>query len=467
MVWELIVRRTRLAGLVGLVAGSTWLGLSHLAGGDLPAVAAAEQQAAPALGNAMAPEAPVHTAIQPRIRPLHSKPEAKKQTEPTVSAAALPLAKSQDTQAERWAIPAGRIDLRRATVEGEHLVQRLHDGTRLQLTLDPYLHRSAQKVLEDYKVAYGAIVALDPRTGHILALAEHAHERPELRQLALQAEGPAASIFKVISAAALVEHGGLEASTEICVHGGRRKLSTEHLIDNKRKDKHCISLARALGESNNVAFGRWADRLLEPQTLQATANQFLFNARLPFVWGVGVSQARIPTGSRLGFARAAAGFQSSTLSPLHAAMITGTIANQGVMMTPKLVARATQGDTELYRSVVSELARPISPEVAEQVSNMMLSTIAEGGTARRFFTKKKKLRYPGLSIAGKTGHLMRHEPSSSRSFSWFVSFWPADAPEVAVAALIVNEEVWTIKGVVAARAVIEAWQQRQHTVGRK
>jgi len=358
----------------------------------------------------------------------------------------------------RWAIPAGAIDPKHATVMDGKLGQVLADGTRVQLTLDPRLQSVAQATLERYKVEWGAVVAIRPQTGEVLAFAEHADGRPDLSRLPLHAGAPAASIFKIITSSALLEFGGLGPDSEMCTHGGHHKLTLYNLKPSERLDTRCETFAQSLGSSNNVAFARWADEKLEPSQLQAMANRFLFGKRIPFPWAVGVSEARIPTASRLGLARAAAGFEGTTLSPLHAALIVAAIANDGVMMAPYMVQHADKGGTAVFDATPAKLAEVLTPELASKLRAMLEETVTSG-TGRKFFEKKGQARLP-VRAGGKSGSLAGKEDGQTRNYSWFVAFAPIDKPEIAVATLVVNGEEWTVKGAVPARDVLDAYFDR-------
>jgi len=358
----------------------------------------------------------------------------------------------------RWAIPAGAIDPRRATLLDGRLGQVLDDGTRVVLTLEPRLQNVAQATLERYQVEWGAVVAIRPQTGEILAFAEYAQGRPDLSRLALHAGAPAASIFKIITSSALLEFGGLTPDSEICTHGGHHKLTLYNLKPNERLDTKCETFAQALGSSNNVAFARWADEKLEPTQLQAMANRFLFGKRIPFPWAVGVSEARIPSASRLGLARAAAGFEATTLSPLHAALVTATVANDGVMMAPYLVQRAVKDGASVFEATPAQLAQVLTPAIARQLRGMLEETVTYG-TGRKFFEKKGAARLP-VRVGGKSGSLSGKDAGITRNYSWFVAFAPIDKPEIAVATLVVNGAEWTVKGAVPAREVLDAYFDR-------
>lgn len=428
-------RRSTRAALGGLALGSIAV---LIASGGEPATASSAQQ-----------------APLPAVVPM--RPEAA-----GLASLAAAIDPGRRRAAGAWAIPAGAIDPAAAAVEGDRLVQHLDDGTAVELTLDPMLQRQATRSLEKYKVEYGVVVAIDPKTGALLALAEHAELRPELRHLALQAEGPAASIFKVVTATALLELGGMTAEQSICVHGGHKNITLYNLRPVANLDTRCVTLAQALGASDNVAFARWADELLRPAQLQSVADRFLFNRRLPFLWGISPSEARIPTGSRLGFARAAAGFQGTHLSPLHAALITAGLANDGVMMAPRLVQRATRGAETLYTMEPAVLTQLASPAIARQVVHMMVQT-TESGTAHKFFYKGGKPRIPGVAVAGKTGSLAQNDTGVTRHYSWFVAAAPADDPEIVIASLVVNGAQWTVKGAVPARELLDDYFRRKDT----
>ncbi len=86
-------------------------------------------------------------------------------------------------QSVGYAIPAAQIDPDRAQIVDGRLVQTLDDGAVVRFTLDPAIQRAAVDVMERFQVDYGAVVAIRPATGELLAMAEHAEGRPDLRHL--------------------------------------------------------------------------------------------------------------------------------------------------------------------------------------------------------------------------------------------------------------------------------------------
>jgi len=420
-------RRMRVAFLVGLAAGGLYMATVERPGAGAD------------------PGDPRPTPVAPAVLPLFETGAALG----TLDAASAP-------RPAGWALPAAAIDPAKAAVVDGVLTQTLDDGTAVALTLDPLLQKTAEDLLVRYRVERGAIIALRPATGEILALAEVADHRPSFRNVALQAAGPAASIFKLVSSAALLEHAGLDPDAKACTHGGQSKLTLYNLKPSERLDTKCETFAEALGSSNNVAFARWADTLLTPVQLQAMAERFLFNKRLPFLWTIGVSRARIPTGSRLGFARAAAGFEGTFASPLHLALVDATIANDGVMMAPYLVARATsRAGTTLFEARPTRLAQPLVAEVARKLQAMSAATMTHG-TGRKYFQRQGKPRL-AVSSGGKSGSLSaKDDEGPTKHYSWFVASAPLEDAEITVLALVVQGEEWTVKGAVLARDVLEA-----------
>ncbi|HEX8437702.1 penicillin-binding transpeptidase domain-containing protein, partial [Archangium sp.] len=297
------------------------------------------------------------------------------------------------------------------------------------LTIDPTLQSQLTSILQQYQVPYGAVVVLDPSTGRVLAMAEHSRAQPGLRGLATRAVFPAASVFKIVTGAALLE-AGVTPLDETCFHGGKRRLSEKLLADSAR-DGQCHSLAEAMGKSANVIFAKLTQRYLSPEALKHAAARFHFNREISFPVPTDVSLAAVPDSDEFRFAQTGAGFGDVYLSPLHGALLASVAANKGVWKDAVLFddpnAPPQPGEQVL------------SPEVARDLTTLMEATVTKG-TARRIF-RERGMGVPGA--VGKTGTLADRAPF--RDYSWFVGFAPKDNPKVAVAALIVNEPIWRIR----------------------
>jgi cell division protein FtsI/penicillin-binding protein 2 len=319
-------------------------------------------------------------------------------------------------------------------------------GGRATLTLDPRLQEKLERSLEAYRVPWGATVLLEPRTGRVLALAEHSQAEPGRRGLPLSAIAPAASVFKIVTAAALLEKGA--ADGEVCWHGGKRRLDPKLLRDDPRRDRRCSSLSAAFGHSTNVVFAKLADRDLDPATLRGVAERFLFNVPIDFPRPVETSVARVPD-DPFAAANTAAGFGAVRLSPLHGALLAAIVANGGVYVPPALVEEAAGAP-------LPEPAPPtrvVDAQVAARLAEMMRETVATGTARKAFRRVATPLR--GIAVAGKTGSLADAKPY--RDYTWFVGYAPADRPEVAVATVIVNDRLWHARAPTVAKEALEAF----------
>jgi cell division protein FtsI/penicillin-binding protein 2 len=332
------------------------------------------------------------------------------------------------------------------------LVQEIEDRT-IVTTLDPDLQRAAVDLLERYAVPDGAAVAINSRTGELLALAEHS-ERVPGRHVALDPEAPAASIFKVVTAAALIEAAGLSPDLEVCYHGGAGGITEALLEPNPRQDSSCASLSQALGRSINVIFARMADQHLTPDQLGSFARGFGFNTTIPFELPLAPSRAEVPQ-DRLERARMAAGFWHTNVSPLQAAMMAQAVAQGGALLRPYLVDEVREGDQVVYDGQPEFIGRACSPETALALARMMVVTTSIGTARSSFRDRDGHPVIRGVDVAGKTGTLHRQSPF--RAYDWFIGFAPADNPEIAVAGLVINDPEWRIKGHYVGRELLRQY----------
>jgi cell division protein FtsI/penicillin-binding protein 2 len=381
--------------------------------------------------------------------------DASAATSTPVAASAAPAASpavaggAASTPAAPRAPATLRLQERGLDAGGDRYVAPLGDG-RAVLTLVPRVQQQVEKVLADARVPWGAVVLLDPRSGRVLAMAEHSQREPDARGLCLQARAPAASIFKIVTSAALL-HRGFDPSAEVCYHGGQHRVRQVNLADDPRRDRRCLSLSSALGHSANVVFAKLADRALNAELLRSEAERFLFNRPIPFPQPVEPSRAEIPD-DPLGLATTAAGFGPVRLSALHGAVLASIVANGGVFVPPEVVSSATGAEPP----PATEPRRVLDERVAGALAGMMRTTVTEG-TARRVFhdRRTRASSIAQLTVAGKTGSLSEADPF--RDYSWFVGFAPVDRPQVAFAVMVVNDRAWRVKASSVARDALRAW----------
>jgi cell division protein FtsI/penicillin-binding protein 2 len=340
---------------------------------------------------------------------------------------------------------------KRARVEDEKLWSTLDSGERALLTLDPKLQAHVQQLFAQYAVPAAAFAAIEPTTGRVLAYVSHTTGGAAIDHVA-DSSPPAASVFKIITSSALLD-AGVETETRTCYGGGLSGIQAIDLADNPKRDRSCVSLAHALGHSTNAVFGKLAIHHLEPSGLSRYAAAFGFGKHLPTELRAVAGDAEIPEPT-LEFARTAAGFWHTHLSPLHGAMIAATIANAGVMPHASMIERVVGADGQvLHERAAQPGRRAIAQATAREVGTMMLRTVREGTAHDAFYDPRGQPYLPGIQVAGKTGSLSASDPY--RAYSWWVGFAPADAPTIALAVLLVNGPQWRIKSSFVARDALE------------
>lgn len=343
---------------------------------------------------------------------------------------------------------------------------KLTDGTyqvpmdsqwRATLSLDAKMQRTAERLLKDTKQPAGAIVVLDLSTSEVLVLAqrfiaEHPVAPPlkkgHPKHLALRRVAPSASVFKIVSAGALLK---TKLSPKASTHykPAKRRIRKRHL--NPADTDPTSTLAAALASSNNGYFAATTDRYLNQDKLYEMANAFGYNDSVRFPVLVEPSLATIPT-DRLERARMSAGFWHSHLTPLHAAVIVQTIANRGRITQPRLVSLMTHESGFVQRAPSTDNGHQIlKVQHAKIIEAGLRKTITNGTGVKSFKEWPKKLS--SVKIFGKTGTLGASRPD--RTYTWFVGYTRGTARDVALAVLAINGEEWWRKAPQVAQMYLE------------
>jgi penicillin-binding protein A len=324
-------------------------------------------------------------------------------------------------------------------------------GGDVVLTLDPAVQEAAMAGLEGVT---GAVVALDPSSGAVLGLAStptydptllSSHDPDAIREYAAQLDAidpdprrnqatreiyAPGSIFKVIvSAAALQE--GYTPDTVVPAPDEFQLPNSSRVIPNFNGSS-CSStgeqsLIDALTISCNTAFAMLGIELGEDK-IRAMAEAF----------GLDDERREIPllvAGSTVGeieddaaLAQTSIGQRDVRVTTLQAAMIAAAVANDGSLMQPYVVDQVRAPDLSVIdETKPEELSRPVSTDIANQLTEMMLSVVERGSG--------KGARIDGVEVAGKTGTA---QTPDEPDHNWFIGFAPADDPSIAVAVFVKN-----------------------------
>jgi peptidoglycan glycosyltransferase len=346
-------------------------------------------------------------------------------------------------------------------------------GSSVELTIDRKVQQAAWDALGDYN---GAAVALDPKTGAILAmvskpsfdpntLAVHdsaevtatsealINDKPlvntedgsERRSVygptinrAINATFPPGSTFKLLTSAAAIEYDGMTPGTQIDAPNAYTLPGTSTPVQNfggiPCSDSERMSLLEALQVSCNTAYLKLATDVGK-DGMQRMFEDFGFteSQEIPMTTSAGAYPGLIggddDDDSDARIALSGIGQGSVRMTPLQVAMISAAVANDGDLMEPYLIQDVRDSDLELVdQTNPRRFASPFSSSTADALTEMMLAVVNNGsGTGAQI---------PGVDVAGKTG-TAQDDPRSPTL--WFTGFAPADDPRVAVAVVLENE----------------------------
>ncbi|WP_405636143.1 penicillin-binding transpeptidase domain-containing protein [Streptomyces sp. NBC_01178] len=322
-------------------------------------------------------------------------------------------------------------------------------GGNVVTTLNGDAQKAAFKGLGEKK---GAVVALDPKTGAILALAStpsydpsvfagNSEKDAEARQKlledkdkpmlnrALRETYPPGSTFKVVTAAAALENGlydDIDAKTDSPLPWTLPQ-STTQLRNEGSIPCENASLREALRVSCNTVFGKMSDDLGNKKMIEQT-DRFGFNKEV--FTPVRADASVYPEDNKPQNAMAGIGQASNRTTPLQMAMVASAIANDGKLMQPYMVAERQAPDLDpVYTHEPRELSRALSGENAQKIQRMM-ETVVKDGTGTN-------ARIPGVTVGGKTGTAQHGLNNSEKPYAWFISYAKTgDGSPVAVAVVV-------------------------------
>lgn len=333
----------------------------------------------------------------------------------------------------------------------DRLLGKGRRGDTLVLSIDTRVQAAAEAALGQRK---GAVVALDPLTGQILAMvsfpsydpgALSGHDPAAIRDAwarlnedpnkpmlnrAAEESYPPGSTFKIVTAAAALQHGrGVE--TAFPPTSEYQPAQTERVIHNFGGSRCGGTMADAFRVSCNTYFARLGAELSEEEFAE-TASAFGFGEVPPL--DLTAAASRVPSVADLRSpafrAQAAIGQFDVSATPLQMALAGAAVANRGRIPIPKMVREIRDA-----RNVIIDQARPvewrtaISEETAITLGSLMVSVV-ESGTGRG-------AQLSGVRIAGKTGTAQTGREGEA-PHAWFVAYAPADTPRIAVAVIVEN-----------------------------
>ena len=325
-------------------------------------------------------------------------------------------------------------------------------GASVQLTIDPVVQKAAYDALGDQR---GAVVAIDPRTGAVLAMvskpsfdpnaiADHgkgvaAYEdlvsqdpNPLVNRAIAGDLNPPGSTFKIISTSAALESGKYKPSSTFASPRSYTLPGTSTVIQNAVGEA-CgtgprASIALALSLSCNIPFAQLGIALGD-DALRTQAEKFGFGQQLSIP--LKVTPSVYPAGplDDSQTAQTAFGQQNDRATPMQMAMVAAAIGNGGTLMKPNLVQKILSPSLAPVSQFSPEvLSKPVSQDTADEVRKMMVASVDSGAATNA--------RIEGVEVAGKTG--TAQNGTDDPYTLWFTGFAPASNPQVAVAVVVEN-----------------------------
>ena len=310
---------------------------------------------------------------------------------------------------------------------GHLTVLREDRSLTIETGLDPPLQRflldelTHLKTLTRAKPEIIAMVVMAPDTGKILAMAGFDASSPETNPC-ISKEYPAASIFKIITASAVLEQHIMGPNTPLFFNGGKYTLYKRQLKEVKNKYTTRTTLKKAFSQSINPVFGKLGRHELGAGQLKKYANSFGFNQPLDTDFRA-LSGSITVTDKPYQWAEVACGFnKTTTISPLFGAMIIATLLNNGNVPAIHLVKKVTNDQGEnLYQKVPQiEMTRAITAKTAATMVEMMTHTISTGTAKKAFRQYRKDKVLAQLTMGGKTGSL--YNKGHTIKLDWFIGF---------------------------------------------
>ena len=306
----------------------------------------------------------------------------------------------------------------------------LGSRVRVDYSLDEALTGKVFDILRQGHVERGIAIVIDPHTGRLLAYAA-----TDSNVLPVEQIYPAASIVKLVTAAAMLEERPDPQGWDCVYEGNKYRLSQRRLDRPKRGNR--ATLEEAIATSNNQCFSQWAIHGVGEPRLRRMLALFGWTGAPALGYAVGRVE---PAATRYDLGQLGSGLDGVRVTPLHVASL-ASVLTDGRLVAPHWIDRIVDADDRAVAlPPTSPPERVISPKTAESLRELMVAT-TKRGTARRAFRTRRGIPVLGsIEVAGKTGNLNGRNPSGR--YEWFFGVAPANDPKIGVVVMQVHGRLW-------------------------
>ncbi len=317
----------------------------------------------------------------------------------------------------------------------------LKKGDDLTLTIDHNLQKKASSLMKRYT---GALVAINPKTGEILAMVSMPDFDPSPDSLSENWEKltnsqsstfltrstmglyPPGSTYKVVTSSLILENGlELEVVSDT---DGKIHLGDKDISNDSGKIYGETDLKKGFVKSSNVYYASMGSRI-DKKLHEDIAKRFMFGEKTAFDFPYNKSKFETGAGE-LDRAISSIGQGRTLTTPLHLALVASAIANDGYMPKPYVVSKVSDDHKTVSKTTPSAISQPISPSVAQSIKDLMYETVRSGtGTAAAI---------GGIKVCGKTGTAENEKTNEdkSKTHATFIGFAPYEDPQIAVSVVL-------------------------------
>ena len=331
------------------------------------------------------------------------------------------------------------------------------DGRRyfIHTAIYPKLQKYILRTLQRSRTQQSAVVVMDPHDGRLLSMVNY-DANGHSENLCLQADYPAASLFKIVTAAAALESAGLTPDKSLYYRGSRHTLYKSQLKTKKDRWTTHTKFRKAFALSNNAVFGKIGIYHLGQKKLIRYSDKFFFNRPIASDLPLAVSRVQVPA-DEFGLAEIASGFNKDTLiSPLHAALLAAVVVNDGEMPAPRLVESIrNESNKVVYQAPRPVMAAAVSPETARNIKILMQDAVRYGTSRTAFRKLRRKKRFKNYDLGAKTGTI--NDRRDQFKYDWVTAFAvsPNGAGSICVSVLGVHGKILGTRSTEMTRAIVD------------
>jgi cell division protein FtsI/penicillin-binding protein 2 len=333
----------------------------------------------------------------------------------------------------------------------------------VKTSIDTELQNYLLKKMRKSYTRYLGIVVMAPKSGRILSMVgfdkTHATENP-----CIEKRFPAASVIKIVTAAAAIEICGLDPDSKLAFNGNKYTLYKRQITNKTNRYTTRVSFKNSFAQSINPVFGKLGSLYLGKSALEEYAQGFGFNQQFNFELPVNESRLHVKN-ERYHQAEIACGFNRDTLiTPLHGALLVSSILNDGKIPEPTIVDEIVDGKGQThYRGQKGIINQAVSSKTCRMLKKLMNATV-KSGTARKSFRGFRRDRILSrLNIGGKTGSLSNRKHDVR--FDWFVGFAEQKngSEQIVISAIVAHHKYIGTRASRYARSTIRHYFKVAHS----